>query len=126
MIINQNTKELSNFLTDPKSWPLFLDHFYYLDQKLDIRTITGTKKVSFVPELEGDNVTIYISNQTLKFKYQFTIIAKDEGSELTLNTDYIIPFIESRALRLMGINLMLKNDSILDNIKHFVDFGHIH
>jgi hypothetical protein len=126
MIINQKPQELTEFLSDPKNWPSFLDFYYYQDGLLDIRTVTGSKRVKFIVEGEVDKPTIYISNDSIKFKYHFNIHEALEGSEVTLTTDYIIPFLESRTLKLMGINLMPKSQNVLDNIQHFVDFGHIH
>ena len=119
-------QEFLEFISDPKSWPSFLNFYYYLDGQLDVRTISGTKKVNFTVEQDGINPTIYISNDTLKFKYQFTVNNMTDTCDISLTTDYIIPFLESRALRLMGINLLIKNSVVLDNIQHFVDFGHIH
>jgi hypothetical protein len=126
MIINQKPQELFEFLSNAKNWPSFLDFYYYQDGLLDIRSVTGSKRVNFNFEGEQDNPSIYISNNSIKFKYQFTIHPALEGSEVTLSTDYIIPFLESRTLKLMGINLMPKSQTVLDNIQHFVDFGHIH
>lgn len=126
MIINMKPQEFLEFISDPKSWPSFLNFYYYLDGQLDVRTISGTKKVNFTVEQDGINPTIYISNDTLKFKYQFTVNNMTDTCDISLTTDYIIPFLESRALRLMGINLLIKNSVVLDNIQHFVDFGHIH
>jgi hypothetical protein len=126
MIINLKPQELFEFLSDAKNWPAFLDFYYYQDGLLDIRSVTGTKRVNFVTEGDIENPTIYISNSSIKFKYQFNISKALEGSEVNLKTDYLIPFLESKALKLMGINLTLKNETVLDNIQHFVDFGHIH
>jgi hypothetical protein len=126
MIINQKPHELFEFLSDAKNWPLFLDFYYYQDGLLDIRSVTGSKRVNFAVEGDQENPSIFISNNSLKFKYQFNIHQALEGSEVTLTTDYIIPFLESRTLKLMGINLMPKSETVLDNIQHFVDFGHIH
>jgi hypothetical protein len=126
MIINQKPQELFEFLSDAKSWPSFLDFYYYQDGLLDVRSVTGSKRVNFIVEGDQENPSIFISNDSIKFKYQFSIHPALEGSEVTLTTDYIIPFLESRTLKLMGINLMPKSQNVLDNIQHFVDFGHIH
>ncbi len=129
MTLKQSPLKTMEFLNNPQSWPQFLSFYYWINEQLNLRNINGSEVVSFKSELNEHVLTIFIYNDKKQFKYEFEILPdtnNNQWTDIKLRTNYTIPYIQNKALYIMGINITQSQEQILDNLSHFVDFGHIH
>jgi hypothetical protein len=129
MNINLSPFETIKLLKNPESWSKFLSYYYYINDNLELRTIHGSEKVFFDSTLIENVLKVLITTQEKKLEYTFTVnpvIDDYSKTDLELTTNYHLSYIQNKSLQLMGINIALDKNSILDKLSHFVDFGHIH
>lgn len=127
MTINTQIEDFTEFISSPTNWSKFLSIYYSKADLLEIRTLNGSAPVDFeVIQVNSNNIVIKISNPKLTFMYNFTLTNNDDKTKVELLTNYKISYLESRALRLLGINITPSGQDILTNIDHFLTHGHIH
>jgi hypothetical protein len=129
MNINLTPTDTIKFLKNPESWSKFLTFYYFINDSIELRTINGSEKIDFKSSLKENILKIYMKTERKSLSYCFTINPVEDDktkTSLQLDTYYKIPYLQNKTLQLMGMNIALNKTAILDNLSHFVDFGHIH
>lgn len=126
MIVKLPIDKAKDFLLLKDNWPKFNTNLHFKNDSLMIREINGIKNCTFDCNLNNNEITVKIDSANKHFKYLFLLTEIKDVTEINLKVQSQVPYLENLILLFMGIRLAPRSEEILDNLSHFVEFGHIH